>query len=410
MVVNKVGAKVLADTASTLRALEKLCIWADELHMAYAWASSEQGEAEHWCVLDVGKVKRAVIGISFAHTEPAALKALAARAGALRIYGGTSGSGVFHPKVIIGLREDGRAQAMVGSSNFNSGGFGGNTELNVLLRGKVDEEPIRSVIAFLDEQWASGWRLEVTDHKWFAWYEKERKRQPKPPAPGKPSPQYKLLPADLEVDWGGYFKLVQDHHRKLMWNGWRKYVFAQPDGDSYLQEVAACAEAFHSAATFSGMDEDNRKVVAGFGPDSTGYFGSMAGAGIFMSLVNDDPGRIGKYLDRIPLEGPVKPKVLSRYLEIVDEVDGIDLPTATRLLTAKRPDQFVSVNKGSRPGIRRLFGSAPSRPSGYVRLLEQIWSFPWFSVPKPKDKLESKVWAARVALLDALVYVPVRPK
>lgn len=62
--------RVLTSTSDTLKAFRKLAAWADELHLAYAWASSGQGGSAHWNALPLDKVARAVVGIQSFGTEP----------------------------------------------------------------------------------------------------------------------------------------------------------------------------------------------------------------------------------------------------------------------------------------------------------------------------------------------------
>ena len=84
----------LITSADHIAALRAITDWADELHLAYAWAASSGGAAEHWNLLPLDRVKRAVLGIHFAQTDPAVLREFRAR-GVLRVVPDTGG--VFHP-------------------------------------------------------------------------------------------------------------------------------------------------------------------------------------------------------------------------------------------------------------------------------------------------------------------------
>lgn len=83
-----------------LSALRELAFRSDTIHMAYAWAHSGNGQADHWQAIPLDKVSRAVIGAHFVQTEPYALRQLPAH-DRLRVV--DNADGVFHPKFLIGL-------------------------------------------------------------------------------------------------------------------------------------------------------------------------------------------------------------------------------------------------------------------------------------------------------------------
>ena len=85
--------RVLADPPATHAALHDLTKWAEAIDLTYAWASSAGGAAPHWKTLPLARVRRAVIGIHFAQTEPHVLRALH-ELKVLRVVADTGG--VFH--------------------------------------------------------------------------------------------------------------------------------------------------------------------------------------------------------------------------------------------------------------------------------------------------------------------------
>ncbi|KIG15582.1 hypothetical protein DB30_05456 [Enhygromyxa salina] len=67
------GVQVLGSAEHTRVALLELFEWAHELRFSYAWMSSAQGTADHWRAFPITKVRRGVVGLHFAETEPLVL-------------------------------------------------------------------------------------------------------------------------------------------------------------------------------------------------------------------------------------------------------------------------------------------------------------------------------------------------
>jgi hypothetical protein len=387
----------LTDSGQTMEAMANLNAWAADIRMAYAWIHSSGGKADHWRALDRGKLTKAVVGIHFAQTEPAALRQLMqSRDRCLKVINDTAG--VFHPKVIVGQRGN-DVRAIVGSSNFTRGGFGGNTELNLHLEGRADDEPLATILAFVDDLWSSA-RAFVPDDAWLSHYEKTHESGPRPPTP--PKMPTSRRPRTLDLEWDDYYRWIAEQERRMLANGWEIHVFDHEEG-SFLQEAEVCAKAFRRYESFASMPLETRKHVSGVGR-SWRYFGSMEGAGGFRNLVNESPRTIADHLDAIPREGNVTRGQAEAYLNAMLEIPRINLGAATRLLAVKRPDLFLAVNKGNRTRIQQVFGTAPSTTTGYLHLHDQLWSNPWASAAKPSERDQRRAWAARVALLDAYLY------
>lgn len=393
------AVEVLSDAKMALKCLRALIDWADDIYFAYAWISSAGGTAEHWKALDLTKVRKAVVGLDFNRTEPRALEILHREApAALRIVSDTSG--VFHPKIIVGVRGK-VARAIVGSSNFTKGGFGSNSEMNLALEGPSDAAPLCDLLSFVNAQWSGLRATEFTD-EWLSEYKivyraRLRPEHVSPPgvvrAPGKW--------VDLNMSWSKYFSLVAAQDGRLLQSGLRVNVF-DADGNSYLEEMEFCQDVFVRNARFEDIGVVERKHVAGFGT-STGFFGTTVPAGYFKEMVIKAPEELAA-LDLLPLEGAVSFSQALSITEALMAVPNIGLGTATRLLSVKRPDVFLPVNNANRARIKALYGKAPSTARSYVEMLESIWAMPWWKAAEPKDPVEARVWRGRVALLDAVVY------
>lgn len=395
--------KVLVGPSECMVAFRDVVAWAGELHAAYAWASSSGGKADHWKALPLKKVKRVVLGIHFAQTEPYVLRRLRAQ-GVLRVVPDTGD--VFHPKVLVALK-GGAARVLVGSSNFTTGGFSGNTEVNIVLAGQVSDEIISKLFAFVDEQWKHPRAFEPNDI-WLKQYEQLYARRPKAPTmpiEKKRPPKKIKSTSDLRIGWPQYAVLLRQQEWRSFSSGWVVHIFDHPEG-SYLQELDACRAAFASKPTFNDLPLESRQLIAGWGGGSRGHLGWMGGAGYFKKLTRERPDNIGKYLDAVPLAGGVSMQQARQYLEGVMSGRGVAIGSASRLLSVKRPDLFLPANNASQGKILEVFGTRPDTIDRYLEVIEQIWSYDWFKAPIPSDTSERRLWGARVALLDALFYEP----
>jgi len=398
------GIEVLSTADQSLAALGDLAAWAEDLSIMSAWATAARGKARHWQLLPLDRVRRALIGIHFAQSEPWVLRTLASKPGRLQVIEDTAG--VFHPKLIIGTK-GGHARAIVGSSNFTTGGFGGNTELNLLVSGSIDLDPLRQLISSFDSEWTSA-RTQSVDSAWLDRYEAIYERRPRPPRLPKQNNSANKVeiesPDDLDVEWNAYYKLIAARERHALADGFEIHVFDHDDG-SYLQEIDACRRVFERTAVFEDTPLADRKLVTGWGPDTTGHFGRNVGAGYFKKLVGSSPRELGRHLDRVPLEGEVNRALAEEVLNGLISIHGVALGVASRMITVKRPDLFVTLNNANKPQVKAIFGRAPTKVSTYLDWIERIWEFPWFSSPEPvAGRDEGRVWRARVALMDALIY------
>jgi hypothetical protein len=394
-----ISVTVLSSPEETLRSLQQIVYWADDLYLAYAWASSDQGQADHWRALPIGKIRKAIIGIHFAQTEPWVLERLAKRSGILKVVEDTTG--VYHPKVLAGTR-GGDARALIGSSNFTRGGFAGNTELNVLLEGPSENAALARILQFVEAQWLRSFE---PDADWLTRYRDAHARRPLPPRLPRPPGEIAVVSQkqDLDISWPEYYELIKAQEGRRLANGAEIHVFDHRDG-SYLQEAEACRHAFDRYATLAAMPLEERRLVAGWGRESSGYFGRMAGAGYFKNLVRTSPQVLDQFLDAIPLTGDVQREQVESCLVGLKSLHGISIATATRLLSMKRQDRFVTLNDANHRRIRELFGRIPYSVRGYLHLHDQLGIFAWTRAPEPINDKERRVWHARVALLDALLY------
>ncbi len=184
---------------------------------------------------------------------------------------------------------------------------------------------------------------------------------------------------------------------------------------SYEAEYKACRAAFGDADdSFSSLGVAERKLIAGTGGGSNGFFGNMRPAAPFRPVVLKQTGAatIASHLDKIPLAKTeaVSLSELRVALDGLVSILGLGLGTATRLLAVKRPDQFLPVNGANiehvSKNIRRVRSeSVANRVRDYVALIAAIRDTEWFdSKAPPKESAYRWLWFARVAMLDARLY------
>jgi hypothetical protein len=207
---------------------------------------------------------------------------------------------------------------------------------------------------------------------------------------------------DLNVSWDHYYSLLTSRRRYHPRDQVELHIFDHPDY-SYLGEIDKCRELFQLYSSFATVPCEKRKVIAGWGGGVRHPLGNMKGAGHFKHIVLDSPASIAVNLDRIPLDVDVSVDQLQAYLEAMLQISGVGIAASTRLLAVKRPDRFVPMTGQNKQAIRRRLNT-PITWKGYVDLHTRIWSLPWFNAREPQDKKERRIWCARVALLDFLLY------
>lgn len=388
--------QVITTSSELLRETRRLGAWASKIDLVSAWASTAAGTANHWTALPTAKITRALLGTQFAQTEPWVIRELDAR-GVLRLRYDLGST--FHPKLIVATKGK-QVRAILGSSNFTLGGFGRNTEINLLLSGQSSEDALARLMSFVDDQWEHDDSFEVPDAAWLAAYEakwRSRIHTPALPTPLGIRPHL----ADLEdMSWSEYYALIEAQHGRPLRSG-PLLVFGS--ADSYFYEMRGASEAFARHRRFADMPLEDRVFAMGLG-ESTGYFGRMAGAGMARSIVMNEPHRVGEHLDRIPNGEEVGADLLLSVTEGLCSMQRFSLGVASRLLVAKRPDLFLPLNKANKVAVRKLAGSAPSNPRSYVALHRKLWATPWFQSDEPSGKKQRTVWRGRVGLLDAVLY------
>jgi len=393
---------------------------AQRVDIAVAWATPCDPLSYLCDFAKGGGELRAVIGRSFAGTDPRAVRHLIKHATAeVKWAWSPPFSGTFHPKVFIFHHVDSKT-AIVGSANLTRGAFLYNTEASVLMSGGAESlDEFGDLLAFFEQQWDSG---EEVDEDNLADYESLWAAHPKAgDIPVGDSSEASFEEANVQADriasrvlswdWDEY--VHQIHRLDKLWQPFGHTIASYLD---MLEEVPALTRYL-----LSSLSKTERLALYGISSEEypgAGWLGCMSGAGDSRHrLVESDraskaaQAAMSSALDLLPRDTRSLPSIAAvgrAYAELRD-MPGVGTAIATRYLTLRRPDALVSVNNASQDGLSVIFGVPVARLrqwKGYEAAISRLWQSPWMQAPKPSTELEAKFWTYRAALLDAFVYRP----
>lgn len=376
----------------------------DEIHWAVAWGT-HSALAER-LFANRTKFRNVTFGVAFSQTDPRIVDALVGVTNgyvATKFVGGT-----YHPKVYA-FQSGSRVVAIVGSANFTNGGLSKNHEAAVLLTGSQEEPALAEILSFTKT--SAGFGQKVTA-AYAATYRESYKRAARlPKAPRDPVNSDIVIRSHkmLGLDWETYVKRVRSS--------------SYHDVGRSLELLVIARTWFARNLSFSQFSAPQRKAIAGvlgeyqkIGPDldrEWGWFGSMRGAGDFANRIEQNDPALAKALDRIPRSGEVTRDQFDQYCALFREafaqstrIGGV--PTATRLLTMKRPDTFLCVCKPNIVGASEAFGFARTTldlDNYWERVVEPIRLSSWYNAEKPRGR-DGELWESRAAMLDVLFYQP----
>jgi len=135
---------------SLLRSIRSSLDEADEALLAVAFVSEAGVHLLRPQLRRLRDRTRLLVTTTFGTTKPAAL-AMAADLG-VQVRTLNPGGGTYHPKAFLTRAADGRAAAVVGSSNL-TGGLIVNVEVATALRGRADDEAIADAWRWAEDTW-----------------------------------------------------------------------------------------------------------------------------------------------------------------------------------------------------------------------------------------------------------------
>lgn len=386
--------------------LTKLLNSSQKIYISTAWATTGF-DAYNALKANKDRICQMVVGLHFFQTSPDFIREFINNENVRFV---TNSDGVFHPKMFLFEDEDGDWKCIIGSANFTRGASQNNTETALLINSKdnVDQTILEDIKNSIEHHWNTGCRF--TDNQ-FETYQKAYNRKQKYVERlsgnyGKSQPQKSTSPLSsylFTMSWQAYLNKIREEN--TIKHSERIHVI----GHSRL--------LFEKFQCLFKMNYEDRKIIAGFATEPEtptesehwwNLFGSTIAVGYFKQAIRKNNQEISDALDIIPLTGKVTQSDYNEYIKLFkNSFQGSGLPTATRLLTMKRPDYFFCLNSKNKKAFSKEFGIPASRidmENYWEEAIERIIDSNWWNSNVPTNSNDKVVWSARVAFLDALFY------
>lgn len=366
-----------------------------------AWAGIDSKSFET-LIINKNKIEKIVVGIHFYQTHPSFIQEFLSNNSVKYIM---QPNGTFHPKIYLFYNSDKDWEMIIGSSNFTKGGFGNNTEANILISQKDDnsENTLKLAFNLINKNWNTAkniTEIELEKYK-ILWKNLKPKLNSlsgfNEVSNKKAKPIHQV--AIVSLDWIDFYKTVSN-----------EYFF-----ENRLKALQIIQDLFSSVSHFKDISIEDRKLIAGMPNKSKlgkdidwGIFGSMKGSGTFKKQIILNNINISKALDQIPTSGQISKFQYDRYIEYFKKAfAGNYIATSTRLLAMKRPDVFYCLTSKNKKHFCKDFGIAYSSinyDTYWEKIIEVIRISEWYLNPKFKTQIEEKVCNSRAAFLDSLYY------
>ncbi|WP_286267154.1 hypothetical protein [Thalassotalea atypica] len=147
----------------------------------------------------------------------------------------------------------------------------------------------------------------------------------------------------------------------------------------------------------------------------TEWFGATKGAKVFLHLLADFPEEFGQALQHIPVEGNVDYSHYQAFVNAYKTIfslhangEKIPLFPATRLLSMRRPDQFIVVTNSKLDVLSKGLGivklNNQSFDDYWHELIVTLRHCPWWKAAAPDDAQELALWHKRAILTDLFLF------
>ncbi|HHO0145358.1 NgoFVII family restriction endonuclease [Providencia stuartii] len=362
-----------------------------------AWATSKTDLYE-LLLSHKNKIKIGVIGTHFYQTHPDVLDDFCMSKKVKFIL---QPNGVFHPKIYLFWNDEYDWSVVIGSANFTYGAMEKNTELCVLIQQDDSNYELEYFVGLISNYEKNAQSITVNEAKRYRniWNVRSRSLMKIAEVYNKSKNTNILHSKVLTMDWNELYKEIQNDP----YHGFKDRI-------NLLKKINYY---FEGNVHFSNMDVGVRCGIAGLRSEEIknwAWFGSMIGAGKYYNAINSNNINISNALDEISLSGTITRDSYLEYVELFKRAfpegrDGVGI--ATRLLSMKRPDQFICYNEQNKKGLAEEF-CLSKRNLNYEEywdlIIERIMVTPWWNSEWPSSGIERSAWQGRVAMLDVLFY------
>lgn len=390
----------------------------DSYSVAVAWATMDFA-AQRLLVRNKAKIRRLVVGIDSYITHPDFLCGFVETPSVRWM---PQRSVTFHPKVYL-LESGDSWDCIVGSANFTKRGMLVNDEVALHFSNQdTKADSVRQDLQkLIGGYWAAAESFDADDVSEYrtAWEARKRdhERLSRPLVTTSPAIRRKRERAREEgvtdilgMSWAEYFKRIQAERAENMF-------------EDRLLLLEDARSLFHDTPRLRDMDKASRTRIAGttyerYDPDEDAFdwmwFGAMRRAFNFRSLIGRNSRGLSHALDAIPLTGEVRREhyetFRARFAKTFANEQlggGLGRGSATRLLCMRRPDWFVCI---ALPNADLCKATGVPKDIGldkyWDRLIVPLTQTPWWMSEEPESPVEKRTWMGRMAMLDAIYYVP----
>jgi HKD family nuclease len=395
--------KIITDASEINKTLVQLIKKYKYYYIATAWASLGSKASEE-LLKNTIKIKKMIVGTHFYQTHPDFMENFI---DSKKVRFILKPDGIYHPKMYLFVNNKNDWECLIGSANFTMSALTRNDEIMAHIESSDSNlnNAYLSMIEVIDKYWDNSESITSDDFHNYKniWTKNKKKIDDLSDKYGKSRNTKPLVKSNIfSLKWNEYYQLIQNDD------------FHSFPGRIDLLNTSK--NYFKNHNHFSDMSQINRREIAGIATKKQrssnidwGWFGSMIGAGRFQNRINENNNFISEALDLIPLEGKIYKSDYNNFVSLFQKAfpdGGSGIAIGSRLLTMKRPDYFVCLDKQNRPKLCEEFGIAQniSFDDYWDEIIERILNSVWWSSERPDDPIEIQAWQGRSAMLDAIFY------
>ncbi|MCW8878629.1 MAG: hypothetical protein OQK04_02675 [Kangiellaceae bacterium] len=221
----------------------------------------------------------------------------------------------------------------------------------------------------------------------------------------------KLIERILEADWKEYYQLLFE-------------LGVEYQVSNSLKLLNLADQLLNQNNVLGQLNEVQRYAVGGIAdkqlikqyPFDTKLLGDMQTYPSFKKFLKTSPKGLSKLLSVIPKSGPIDGWHYLQFIDTYQQVtfeNGIKQPhlaPATRLLSMRRPDQFVCLSDSAMDSICEAFNIKAIKKNQFQRYWDEIivpiQTTKWFKEFQPIDTTDLPFHRARAALLERIACGP----